>query len=43
LVNSKVKFRTEARYFDSENDLFIRDNQLVSNNLFVTTSLSIEF
>ena len=40
LPNSKVKLRTEARYFDSKEALFF-DNK--SNNFFVTTSLSFEF
>ena len=38
--NSKVKLRTEARYFDSKEAIFF-DNK--SNNFFVTTSLSFEF
>ena len=40
LPNSKVKLRTEARYFDSKEAIFF-DNK--SNNFFVTTSLSFEF
>ena len=40
LPNSKVKLRTEARYFDSKEVIFF-DNK--SNNFFVTTSLSFEF
>ena len=40
LPNSKVKLRTEARYFDSKAAIFF-DNK--SNNFFVTTSLSFEF
>ena len=40
LPNSKVKLRTEARYFDSKETIFF-DNK--SNNFFVTTSLSFEF
>jgi len=40
LPNSKVKLRTEARYFDSKEAVFF-DNK--SNNFFVTTSLSFEF
>ena len=40
LPNSKVKLRTEARYFDSKEAISF-DNK--SNNLFVTTSLSFEF
>ena len=40
LPNSKVKLRTEARYFDLKEAIFF-DNK--SNNFFVTTSLSFEF
>lgn len=40
LPNTKVKLRTEARYFDSKYPIFF-DNK--SNNFFVTTSLSFEF
>ena len=40
LPNSKVKLRTEARYFDSKEAIFF-DNK--SDNFFVTTSLSFEF
>lgn len=40
LPNTKVKLRTEARYFDSKYPIFFDDK---SNNFFVTTSLSFEF
>lgn len=40
LPNSKVKLRTEARYFDSKEAIFF-DNK--SNNFFLSTSLSFEF
>ena len=40
LPNSKVKLRTEARYFDSKEAIFFNNK---SNNFFVTTSLSFEF
>jgi len=40
LPNSKVKLRTEASYFDSQETIFF-DNK--SNNFFVTSSLSFEF
>lgn len=40
LINTKVKFRTEVRYFDSKEAIFF-DNK--SNNIFATTSLSFEF
>ena len=43
LPNSKVKLRTEARYFDSKYAVFVKDNDLVNSNFFVTTSLSFEF
>ena len=43
LPNSKVKFRTEARYFKSENEVFVKKSEVVNSNLFLTTSLSFEF
>jgi len=43
LPNSKVKLRTEARYFDSEKKVFVKDNNPVNNNFFLTSSLSFEF
>lgn len=43
LPNSKVKFRTEARYFKSENDVFEKNSDVVNSNLFLTTNLSFEF
>lgn len=43
LLNSKVKFKTEARYFDSKEKVFLKNENLVNNNFFLTTSLSFEF
>ncbi len=43
LVNDKVKFRTEARYLNSRNNIFVNNATLVNDNFFVTTSLSFEF
>jgi len=43
LPNSKVKFRTEARYFDSKKEVFPKGYDLVNSNFFLTTSLSFEF
>lgn len=43
IANSKVKLRTEARYFETTKDLFYNPSELVSTSLFVTTSLSFEF
>ena len=43
LPNSKVKFRTEARYFDSAKQLFLKDENNVDNDFFITSSLSFEF
>lgn len=43
LINSKVKFRTEARYLDSKEMVFVKGNDFVNNNFFLTTSLSFEF
>ena len=43
LFNSKVKFRTEARYFDSKEKVFLKSEDLVNSNFFLTSSLSFEF
>lgn len=43
LPNSKVKLRTETRYFDSKKKVFVKDNNPINNNFFLTTSLSFEF
>lgn len=43
LPNSKVKLRTEARYFDSKKEVFPKGTDIVNSNFFVTTSLSFEF
>ena len=43
LINSKVRFRTEARYFDSKHEVFEKGSDLVNSNFFLTTSLSFEF
>ena len=43
LPNSKVKLRTEARYFDSKDEVFTKGSDLVNSNFFLTTSLSFEF
>lgn len=43
LVNSKVKWRTEARYLDSKQKVFAKDDDWVNSNFFLTTSLSFEF
>lgn len=43
LPNSKVKLRTEARYFNSKEAIFVKSGSPVTNDLFVTTSLSFEF
>lgn len=40
LPNSKVKLRNEARYLDSKEAIFFNN---MSNNFFITTSLSFEF
>ncbi|MGG7036959.1 MAG: outer membrane beta-barrel protein [Flavobacterium sp.] len=43
LFNSKVKFRTEARWLNSKERIFTYSGDPVSNNFFVTTSVSFEF
>ncbi|MBL7887672.1 MAG: porin [Flavobacterium sp.] len=43
LFNSKVKWRTEARYLDSKEKVFVKEDDLINSNFFLTTSLSFEF
>lgn len=43
LPNSKVKFRTEARYFNSTKEVYVKGTEVVDSNFFLTTSLSFEF
>lgn len=43
LPNSKVKFRTEARYLKSNDSIFLNEDVFTDNNFFLTTSLSFEF
>jgi len=38
-----IKIRMEARWLKSEESIFLRNNQLVDDNFFVTTSMSFEF
>jgi hypothetical protein len=42
LPNSKVKFRTEARYLKSNENIFLNDEMYTNNDFFLTTSLSLE-
>ncbi|MBN8642994.1 MAG: porin [Flavobacteriales bacterium] len=43
LFDSKVKWRTEARYLDSKEKVFVKEDDLINSNFFLTTSLSFEF
>ncbi len=43
LPTKSVKIRMEARWLKSQEAIFIRDNQLVENDFFMTTSMSFEF
>jgi hypothetical protein len=43
LPTAKVKIRMEARWLKSQEPIFIRNNQLVENDFFMTTSMSFEF
>ncbi|MCA6423196.1 MAG: porin [Flavobacterium sp.] len=43
LFNSKVKLRTEARYLNSQEKVFVKNDAPINNNFFVTTSLLFEF
>jgi hypothetical protein len=42
-INDKIMWRIEGRGLSSEDDIFMSDNNTVSNNYFVTTSLSGSF
>jgi Putative beta-barrel porin-2, OmpL-like. bbp2 len=43
LFNSKVKWRTEARYLDSKEKIFVKEDEFINSNFFISTSLSFEF
>ncbi len=43
LPNSKMKIRTEARYFNSKEAVFLRNQTAVTSNFFGTISWSYEF
>lgn len=43
LPNSKVKIRTEARQLQSQEKVFLKNDNPTNSNFFVTTSLSFEF
>jgi len=43
LINSKMKFRTEARYFDSKEKVFLKNGDLTMSDFFITSSLCLEF
>jgi hypothetical protein len=43
LPNSKMKIRTEARYFNSKEAVFIRNETAGTSNFFGTISWSYEF
>lgn len=43
LINSKMKFRTEARYFDSKEKVFLKNGNLTTGDFFITSSLCLEF
>ncbi len=42
-VSAKVKFRTEARYLQSQEKVFLKNDLPTNNNFFITTSLAFEF
>jgi hypothetical protein len=43
LINSKMKFRTEARYFNSKEKVFLKNGDLTTGDFFITSSLCLEF
>jgi hypothetical protein len=43
LPNSKVKIRTEARQLQSQEKVFLKNDNPTNSNFFITTSLSFEF
>lgn len=42
-INSKMKFRTEARYFNSKEKVFLKNGDLTTGDFFITSSLCLEF
>ena len=43
IPNSKLKLRTEAKWFDSKEPIFSKGIETTNSNIFVSTSLAIEF
>jgi hypothetical protein len=43
LINSKMKFRTEARYLNSKEKVFIKNGNFTTADFFITSSLCFEF
>lgn len=43
LPNSKVKLRLEARWLQSKEPIFVKNDKWVKNDYFLTTSMSFEF
>ncbi|WP_333878132.1 porin [Flavobacterium sp.] len=43
LINDKVKFRTEARYLNSQETVFVKAASLTNDNFYITISLAFEF
>ncbi|WP_291115746.1 outer membrane beta-barrel protein [Flavobacterium sp. UBA6135] len=43
LPTKNVKIRMEARWLKSEESIFLKNNQIVDNNFFITTSMCFEF
>lgn len=42
-LTKNVKIRIEARWLKSQEAVFIRNNEMVNDNFFITTSMSFEF
>ncbi|NNT72280.1 porin [Flavobacterium sp. IMCC34852] len=43
LISDKVKLRTEARYLNSQEKVFVKATSLTNNNFYITSSLTFEF
>ena len=43
LPNSKFKIRTEARWMDSKEPNFVKNNSFVNSNFMLATSLAFEW
>lgn len=43
IPNSKLKFRTEAKWFKADENIFLKGGKNINNNLFISSALAFEF